>query len=186
MMLNKIAEDWISVWGVLANIKYFWYIDLYQIRYTCNHQYYLFIMKIFVWCMRLLISETISLVLIDILTDDSTWFLWFLFSVSLYDTVDFHSLMDVYLSCCSFEYFILLVSCIYHLIYWYLSSAWNHAILHSFEFYPSLMISHDHIILIPSCYVVTVCCCYVDMYSSSSLTSLSCLIVGKDSSSCSC
>jgi hypothetical protein len=108
------------------------------------------------------------------------------FAVSLHDTVDFHSLMDVYLSCCSFECLILFVSCIYHLSYWYIGSAWNHAILHSLEFYPSLMTSHDHIMLIPSCHVVTVCCCVVDMYSSSSLISLSCLIGWMDSSSYSC
>jgi hypothetical protein len=40
--------------------------------------------------------------------------------------------------------------------------------------------------LIPSCDVVTVCCCVVDVYSSSSLTSLSCLIAWTDSSSYSC
>ena len=142
-------------------------------------------MKISVWCMRILISVTISLVLSDIFTDNFTWFLWFFLSVSLHDTVDIHSLMDVYLSCCSFECLILFVSCIYHLLYWYLSSAWNHAILHSLEFYPSLMTSHDHIMLIASCHVVTVCC-YVDMYSSSSLTSLSCLIEWTDSSSYGC
>jgi len=129
--------------------------------------------------------------------NDITCFEWYIFrwfhlifvifiSVSLHDTVDFHTLMDVYLSCCSFECLILFVSCIYHLLYWYFGSAWNHAILHSLEFYSSLMTSHDHVILIPSCHVVTVCCCVVDMYSSSSLTSLSCLIVSTDSSSYGC
>ena len=136
--------------------------------------------------MRVLTSVTISLLSSDIFTDNLTWFLWFFFSVSLHDTVDFHSLMDVYLSRCSLECLLLLVSCIYHLLYLYFGSAWNHAILHSLEFYLPLMISHDHIILISSCHVVTVCRWFVDMYSSSSLTSLSCLIGWIDSSSYSC
>ena len=143
-------------------------------------------MKILVCWMRILISVTISLVLSDIFSDNFIWFFVIFMSVSLHDTVDFHSLMDVNLSCCSFACFILFLSCIYHLLYWYIGTAWNHAIHHSLEFYPSLMTSHDHIILIPSCDVVTVCCCLVDMYSSSSLTSLSCLEDNIHSSSYSC
>jgi len=137
--------------------------------------------------MRVLISVTISLVLSDVFTDSFTWICDdYSKSVSLHDTVDLHSLMDVYLSCCSFECLLLLVSWIYHLLYWYFGSAWNHAIIHLLEFYPPLMTCYDHIILISSCHVVTVCCWFVDMYSSSSLTSLSCLIEWIDSSSYCC